>query len=111
MQARERADWLRETWGVEIQYSSSEERGYPMDILRKGQRAGRIVRSGSRVVLELPRVGDLDSDKAFGADAVEIWDFQYPQDDLAGDDAEERINALIYYSVGAWAERQGPGTT
>ena len=112
MQAKERADWLRETWGMAIQDSSSAKRGHPMDILREGSRIGRIVRSENNnwVVLELPWICDLDSDKAFGPDAVEIWDFRYPQDDLAGDDAVERINALIYCSVGAWAERQGLGT-
>ena len=37
MEPTKRAETLRETWGIEIEYSNSESEGYPMDILQKGQ--------------------------------------------------------------------------
>ena len=103
---RERASWLRETWGVEIQYSPSEEHGDPMDILREGRRIGGIVRSGNLVVLKLPGVDEVDSNKACGPDALEIWDHQGFEIGPEADLSAERVNARIYYFVGAWAERQ-----
>ena len=108
MQPTERAETLRKMWGIEIQYSNSESEGYPMDILRKGQQIGGIIRSGRRVVIELEGIGELDSDKAFpGGDALEIWDVQQhsngPRD---SDGVNELINVRIYHFVSAWAERQ-----
>ena len=110
MQPRERRDWLRETWSVEIQYSDPPA-AYPMDILREGQRIGRIVRSDNLVVLELPGIDNLDSDKACGPDALEIWEYQGFEIGPAADLDAERINARIYYFVGAWAEWQESGGT
>ena len=110
MQLGERRVWLRETWGVEIQYSAPPA-AYPVDILWKGQRIGGIVRSGNRVILELPGIGDLDGDKAFGPDALEIWEYRGFEIGPAADRGAERINALIHYFVGAWAERQEAGRT
>ena len=92
---------------MEIQYSPAEKCGYPMDILRGGQRIGRIVRSGDLVVLKLPGADEVEREKACGPDALEVWDFRHPQDGLAGDDAAERINTLIYRFVGTWAGQQG----
>lgn len=108
MQPQERRDWLRETWGVEIQYSHPQA-AYPMDILRNGQRIGRIVRSGRLVVLELPGIDDFDREKACGPDALEIWNHEGFEIGQATDLSAERINAHIYYFVGAWAERQWSG--
>ena len=108
MQPLERRDWLRGTWGVEIQYSDPQA-AYPMDILRNGERIGRIVRSGRLVVLELPGIDDLDRDRACGPDALEIWNYKGFEIGQAADLSAERINAHIYYFVGAWAERQWSG--
>ena len=108
MQPQERRDWLRETWGVEIQYSNPQA-PYPMDILRNGERIGRIVRSGRYVVLELPGIDDLDGEKACGPDALEIWNHEGFEIGQAADLSAERINAHIYFFVGAWAERQWSG--
>ena len=105
MQPMERRDWLRETWGVEIQYSEPPA-AYPMDILREGQPIGRILRSGNLVVLELPGVDDLDANKACGPDALELWEYQGFEIGPAADLAAENINARIYYFVGVWVERQ-----
>ena len=106
MKLEDRKLWLREKWGVEIRSSNTESTWYPMDILRKGQPIGRIVCEHSRVILNLPRIGDLDHDKAFGADALEIWGYQGHQIGPAADADAERINALIYYFVGVWAEQR-----
>ena len=108
MQPTKRAETLRETWGIEIRYSNSQSGGYPMDILRKGQQTGRILRSRSRVVIELEGIGDLDSERAFsGGDALEIWDFQHPPNGLWDPDlVAERINVRIHHFVSVWAERQ-----
>lgn len=112
MQPRERKAWIHKMWGVEIQSSNPKSTGYPMGILRKGQRIGRIVLSNNRVILELPEIGDLDRDKAFsGGDALEIWDYRCPQSGLEYDGSAERINALIYYFVGGWAGQQASGRT
>ena len=106
MRPSDRAVWLRDAWGLRIQYSPTEKCGYPMDILRGGRRVGGIVRSGSLVVLELPGVDELERENACGPDALEVWDFRHPPDGLAGDDAAERINILIYHIVGTWAGQQ-----
>lgn len=108
MRPDERSVWLRETWGLEIQYSNPEA-AYPMDILRNGKQIGRIVRSGNLVVLELPGIDDLDSDKACGPDALEIWEYQGFEIGPAADLDAEHINAHIYYFVGTWAELQRLG--
>ena len=110
MQVAERADWLRKTWGIEIR-SANPGSGYPMDILRKEEPIGRIVRSGNLVVLELPGIDELNGDKACGPNALELWEYRGFEIGPGADRDAERINAVIYYSVGAWAERQGPGTT
>ena len=101
MQPKERADWLRKTWGVELKYSAFPP-SYPMDILRNGQRIGGIVLSNNRVIIELHEIGELDSDKAYGADALEIWECEIG---ITTDDEAESINARIYYFVGVWAEK------
>ena len=108
MEPTKRAETLRETWGIEIEYSNSESEGYPMDILQKGQQIGRVLRSRGRVVIELEGIGDLDSDRAFsGGDALEIWDFQHhPNGRRDSDAVAERINVHIYHFVSVWAERQ-----
>lgn len=108
MQPQGRRDWLREAWGVEMQYSNPQA-AYPIDIFRNGQRIGRIVRSGRLVVLELPRIDDFDRDTASGPDALEIWHYEGFEIGQAADLAAERINARIYSFVGAWAERQKSG--
>lgn len=111
MQPGERADWLRNAWGVEVLYSCTEECCYPMDIFERGQRIGRIVRSGNLVVFNLPDVDCLESDRACRLDALELWDFLNPQNLLEGDAATERINDLIHYFIGKWASQQGSGRT
>ena len=74
MKHSDRKSWLREKWGVEIRSSDTKSTWYPMDILRKGQPLGRIVCEHSSVILNLPGIGDLDTDMdiACGANAVEI---------------------------------------
>ena len=76
----ERAELLRKTWGIDIQYSNAEST-YPMDILERGQQIGRIICSyGCKfLVIELSGIGKLNRDKELpGRDALEVWDFQNP---------------------------------
>lgn len=62
MRPRERGRWLRETWGVQIQYSPSDEWGNRLDTLREGRRIGGILCNGNFVVLALPGVDEVESD-------------------------------------------------
>ena len=109
MKPSDRKLWLCDKWSMEIRSSNTESTWYPMDILRKGQPIGRIVCEHSRVSLNLPGIGDLDTDMAFGADDfLEIWKYQDQGHQIgpAADGDAERINARIYYFVGVWAEQQ-----
>ena len=108
-QAVERAELLRKTWGIDIQYSNAEST-YPMDILERGQQIGRIICSyGCKfLVIELSGIGKLNRDKELpGGDALEVWDFQNPPCDLTGPAADIRIGGLIYQFVSLWAEQHG----
>ena len=105
IQPRDRADWLRELAGIQLEYATSA--AYPIDILRNGNRIGGIVRSGSRIVIELEGIGEFDREKAFNMDALEIWEFEWPQDQFGADDAK-RINERIYYFLGEWAQQNPP---
>ena len=110
MQPKEREMWLRETWGLEIQYSNPPA-PYPMDIVKNGKRIGGVVRTGNLVVLELPGIEDLERDRASGPDELEIWEHQGFEFEPEADLAAKHINARIFQLVGAWAERQEAGCT
>lgn len=105
MQPGERRVLLAEEWGIEIHYSHPRS-AYPIDILQKEERVGRIVRSGNMVVLELPGIDELDGDKACGPDALEIWEYRGFEIGPAADRDAEQIHARIHYFVGTWAERR-----
>ena len=102
----ERADWLRKTAGIEVRYANREsDAPYPMDILRNGKPVGRIVRSGSWIVIELAGIGEVDKDKAISMDALEVWDFHQRQDDLVGEEVDKRIGERIYCFLGEWVQQ------
>lgn len=58
------------------------------------------------VVLEVLGIDELDGDKAYGSDALEIWEYRGFEIGPAADRDAEHIHALIHYFVGMWAERR-----
>ena len=104
MDARERADWLRRTASIQLEYTQSDK-GYPIDILRNSDRIGGIVRSGNRIVIALQGIGEFDKEKAFSTDALEISEIDWmPNVDISDGEAE-RINQRIFYYLGKWAQQ------
>lgn len=110
MKPKQRKVWLRESWGLEIQYSNPPA-PYPMDIVKNGKRIGGIVRTGDLVILALPGIGDFEGYRACGPDALEIWEHQGFEFEPEVDLAAKHINTLIFQLVGTWAERQAAGTS